>query len=65
MSEWPPIETAKKDGTADILSYANGVCRVVWWADIDQVWYSHGLLIFKPTHWMPLPPLPSNEKREP
>lgn len=63
MSEWQPIETAPKDGTAIILSaYSGALDRMVsWdgrWSDWGGVWTHHGR-ISQPTHWMPLPTPPN------
>lgn len=70
MSEWQPIETAPKDGTAILLwGYADGIF-IGWWFDTKT--YEFGVLkrasegwsggwkmalgsAPKPTHWQPLP----------
>ncbi len=69
MSKWHPIETAPKDGTNVLLvnrksNIAAGLWqgqgeRAGWWlrgGNEPNVFFNnhHG-----PTHWMPLPPLPS------
>ena len=71
MNTWQPIETAPNDGT-DILiggdySYAGGVLQAYWghthrkgdeswgWVDMEGDTYN-------PTHWMPLPAPPTEDK---
>lgn len=68
--DWQPIETAPKDGTI-ILGCGFGskgyfVDDVRWidgafWA-FDPYADSHSLLSTQLTHWMPLPPPPSEDK---
>jgi hypothetical protein len=61
---WQPIETAPKDGTEIFAcwSASKTVSVVSWfgdaWADAnrDEVYVS------PPTHWMPLPPPPGDDK---
>lgn len=67
MTEWQPIETAPKDGTA-ILVYAGQFCYCVewveefdWWAVEDNKLGPFRLRGQAPTHWMPLPPPPKAE----
>jgi hypothetical protein len=59
MSEWQPIETAPKDGTA-VIVYCPAKGVHVGNRRSDRVgWYSvRGAYLCKPTHWMPLPPPP-------
>lgn len=66
MSEWQPIATAPKDGTAILAWHPD-------WQDepLSLRWHGHwhkwilnGVLLDlgdwgEPTHWMPLPPPPS------
>ena len=72
MSEWQTIETAPKDGTR-ILVFAKcepahryyGSARIYvseWVAIPDPTEFSHWAsdgIDFEPTHWMPLPPVPT------
>lgn len=72
MSEWQPIETAPRDGTA-ILVTDGQTQRVAW----TQHPAEHGnvaawtyyitrsgayVVIMNPTHWMPLPSPPEVER---
>jgi hypothetical protein len=72
MNEWQPIETAPKDGSNIILANSgrvafgkyldNSKTRWPWegWITPDGPW---GGRATKPaTHWMPLPPPPSEEQ---
>ena len=68
--DWQPIETAPKDGTPVVVfapTTRAGTIRTnmrtitvayldrfYWWCSVDG---KHSL---KPTHWMPLPPPPSD-----
>ncbi len=70
MSEWQPIETAPKDGTAILgyafypLSFGGGRCAVVYWDGDEEEWdlvvkgsYAEDG-IWMPEYWMPLPAPP-------
>lgn len=72
MSEWQPIDTAPKDGTAILVgrftgnpqASHEGVCAVDWWRSITDRSGFVGFGQFNPsyfpaTHWMPLPPPPT------
>ena len=68
MSEWQPIETAPRDGTAILvwpgvlfteMTYFH--TSVVRWHDWKEAWIEASgeeYNTFYPTHWMPLPPPP-------
>lgn len=71
--QWMPIETAPKD-TPILASDQFGVMSVVYWRDVSSshlpryAWsshydneYMHHVEAF-PSHWMPLPNPPTNEK---
>ncbi len=56
--EWQPIESAPKDGTWFLTYDGNSIfpmIRMEYWGSWDD---ERDL----PTHWMPLPELPTNEK---
>ncbi len=68
--QWQDISTAPKDGTPLLGFWQNdeplnahgqnyGVCRCVDgdWVSVDDVDESYN----RPTHWMPLPPPPSEK----
>lgn len=75
--QWQPIETAPKDGT-HILAYGESRYSIVeaetqaiifWWekpCDLGHWTTLYGLegMVFRPTHWMPLPPNPAMEAFE-
>ncbi len=62
MNEWQPIETAPKDGT-HILGWCKryGAIEVWWFQDMHYYagWMDSGDSEPEPSHWMPLPTLPS------
>jgi hypothetical protein len=71
MTEWQPIETAPKDGSAILIWPAQSaltgstecmiISYVVRWHDWKEAWIEASgeeYDTFYPTHWMPLPPPP-------
>jgi hypothetical protein len=63
MSEWQPIETAPKDGSAVLAFWpkayqGKGGMYVVLWFDGQFVPTTMGYRGIKFTHWMPLPAPP-------
>lgn len=67
MSDWQPIESAPKDGTAiwvaDLKAGAMEPVRTQRWyyGEWTNI-YTDNSISWKPTHWQPLPPCcPSNE----
>jgi hypothetical protein len=62
MNEWQPIETAPKDGS-EILTFGSIGIMVVFWR--DGFWREKANFLGlrnPPTHWMPLPNPPKQEK---
>lgn len=61
---WQPIETAPKDDDAEFLGCYREVIDRTWvgWRDYDRnpVYVHADYVQWEPTHWMPLPPLPSD-----
>ena len=57
-SQWRPIATAPKDGTA-VLGWWADECMIVDWCVFVERWCSthdsEDLFMPEPTHWMPLP----------
>jgi len=60
MSDWQPIETAPKDGTRLLLATPTGKVADGMWSTRYEVW-SWPYVMAEPTHWMPAPPIPTNE----
>lgn len=73
MGEWQIIDTAPRDGTDILLSGPEfdswwkrppvvGASKPDEWG--DDRWYGHDdvgeALNIQPTHWLPLPPVPSD-----
>ena len=71
MTEWQPIETAPKDGTAILVTCGELFAVVEWdehaasypsnegvgWRDAGDIGWA-GTQGHMPTHWMPLPQPP-------
>jgi hypothetical protein len=66
MSEWQPIESAPKDGTkVDVWCEGKVPLRIPNAYFYEERWLHsfNGMRIWHdPTHWMPLPPPPSEEQ---
>ena len=60
---WQPIGTAPKDGT-NVLAYEDGAVTVLYWDEDRDSWfypYKGGKTRWPDiTHWMPLPPPPTD-----
>ena len=65
MTEWLPIETAPKDGRS-VLLYQDGSIETGFWyvGSLYQHWECFKG-IMDPTHWMPLPKPPTEQKPPP
>lgn len=76
-SQWQPMETAPKDGTAilvarhvDLFGWITGYATYQTLSRIGGGWIARGFGIFgelglgEPTHWMPLPDPPAMLKGE-
>lgn len=64
MPRWMPIETAPKDGTVILIMKDNTKIASACWSETlnDGSWsFTATFQTMKPTHWQPLPPLPSEE----
>lgn len=65
MSEWQPIETAPKDGTA-VLTYSGEPdaheMNVSFWGRQNGRWISANPHMSTPTHWMHLPSPPHPDR---
>jgi hypothetical protein len=62
MSEWQPIETAPRDGETNVLTYRGAGLQAVaiYFPHRDSDWCcSDGVHLLDVTHWMPLPPPPT------
>lgn len=67
--EWQPIETAPKDGT-EVILYVPDFDKVTtgWYSQKTRLWPhceeftedGEPCNVGLPSHWMPLPPPPSN-----
>lgn len=61
--EWLPIESAPRDGTLVFLyePHSCGGFMFVGVLALDGVWRNNlDLEVQNPTHWMPLPPTPTD-----
>ncbi len=67
FGKWEPIDTAPKDGTRVILFYPaqGGFSDMGRWnvpsSHYLPHWNNGRLNIHEPSHWMPLPPAPTQE----
>jgi hypothetical protein len=60
MMEWQPIETAPKSGRDMILLLTQSRFPQV---AFSNTWWTSGFSVeCKPTHWMPLPPPPTEKE---
>ena len=63
-SNWQPIETAPRDGTHILAAWVpvnlpRWVRETIMWMDGEWVaTWSHGPILSRPTHWVPLPDPP-------
>lgn len=72
MSEWQPIETAPKDGSAILIwqpdrskywglgNFDDLRYAIGYWRVADKIgsWGNRNSAVVNPTHWMPLPAPP-------
>ena len=62
FGEWLPIETAPKKSDL-VLLFNNGEVVMGFKVPSRRKWWIFGLDdLFKPTHWMPLPPPPETKE---
>ena len=67
---WQPIETAPRDGTRILVHTYTGKTSIAWFCEETGLWpedevYSEDgepCNVGWPTHWMPLPPAPKEER---
>ena len=62
---WRPIETAPKGTMNTILIFGDEGTELVWWSERAKRWLSlDGKDSYneKPSHWMPLPAPPAQER---
>lgn len=64
VSEWLPIETAPKDGTAIIAGAYGHRPVMVSWREQWRYPFTMRRLTYPPTHWMPIPPPPMSVESE-
>lgn len=63
--KWQPIETAPR-GNTDFLGFDGNTIAITWegWADENgPVYVREDWVGWRPTHWMPLPPFPKEERK--
>lgn len=61
-SGWQPIETAPRDGTRILLAdNRGGLGTVIMIIRADDLLYNP-IYLDNPTHWMPLPPPPTESE---
>jgi len=59
FAKWEPMETAPKDGT-EVLLFALFDIGLCYWSDKMDSWtWGAGNRFNNPSHWMPLPEIPS------
>lgn len=68
-TDWLPIDTAPKDGKAPFIAVARCPESGGQWLTFAQWdrhydhWFSSDDGLVSPTHWMPLPPLPTADTK--
>ena len=67
--KWQPIETAPRDGTVILAAHSGAVFDAWWdgvsaWVDGTTSDITDDFVEFYPTHWMPLPEPPTQEKTD-
>lgn len=66
---WRDIASAPKDGTRVLLAHASAAFDG-WWDDGEGAWVDGetdndgDYIAYRPSHWMPLPPLPLPPQQE-
>ena len=63
MTPWRPFKTAPKDGTSFLAYDGNqNWVGVVWYSMAhDHYLYAGGMLLYRFTHWMPIPKFPKEK----
>ena len=72
MMKWLPIDSAPKDGSYILLFTQYGIAECYWnydhWEQIAcySTYDGRGDVVLHdtPTHWMPIPPYPVDDKSE-
>ena len=57
-SVWQPISTAPKDRSVIVFTVVGGDVDIAHWVEEEKRW-DNGWVLFDPTHWTPLPELPT------